>query len=444
MSLQDIVTIFITTENLGVTQAGFGVPLILSADADFAERIRFYEDITAVEDDFATTTATYKAAQAIFSQNPKPEKIAIGRLANKPTTKFTVSVKTVRNSYKYRVRFGSTTYEFTSDANAANDEIVAGLEAAIDADPVTGFTASVTGDVGSQVLELVADAAGNWAAAEVLGRETDDLEILQGHADPGVAADLAAIQTADNTWYGIINPYNSKAMALAVAGWAEANEKLFVCASQDSNNESLADGADASASLFKALEAAAYARTLPLFHPANDAFADAAWAGACLPLEPGSETWAFKTLAGVPVVEHTATEKTNIRAKNGNLYIVFGGRNATHEGLVSAGEYVDVVRGRDWLKARMSERIAGRILGSKKIPYTDAGVSVLQGDVQAQLDEAVTQGLLSPDPAPAVVAPKVASASPADKAARTLRSMKWSGTLAGAIHKLNIQGVLSV
>ena len=64
--------------------------------------------------------------------------------------------------------------------------------------------------------------------------------------------------------------------------------------------------------------------------------------------------------------------------------------------------------------------------------------------MKASLRAAVNQGILAADPAPTVTVPKVADVSAADKTARLLPDMKFTGTLAGAIHKVTITGVVSV
>ncbi len=85
MSLADVVNVVISLTAPPVTAAGFGVPLIPSPNASWVERTRDYSDISAVADDWDPTDPEYQAANAIFSQNPSPPLIEIGRLANKPT-----------------------------------------------------------------------------------------------------------------------------------------------------------------------------------------------------------------------------------------------------------------------------------------------------------------------------------------------------------------------
>src|SRR5688572_21840001 len=97
-SLANHVTIVVTADSLSVARQGFGTALILSATAAWAERVRTYERLSDVEDDFDTRTPEYRAASALFSQSPRPTEVKIGRSANKPTLVYTLGVAVVANS----------------------------------------------------------------------------------------------------------------------------------------------------------------------------------------------------------------------------------------------------------------------------------------------------------------------------------------------------------
>lgn len=439
MPLSDIITVNISLATAGVAQAGFGVPLILSHTAAWVERVRFYSSLAGVLTDFATTTPEYKAAAKIFAQDIPPSKIAIGRAANKPTQRWHITVALVANTTAYKIRVGDNTATFTSDGSATNDEIVAGLLAAVNALSGDTLTATSTGSAGSLVLVLTGNAPADWNDVEVL--DVNLLSIEQNHADPGVAADLGAIKNENNNWYGLITLYNSKAFILAVAAWVESNEKLYCALSQDTPIITTADSG--ATDVAKTLETSAYARTFPAYHPATGAFLDAAWMGECLPMDPGSETWKFKLLNSVAAVVLTTTHQTNLTDKHCNYFYEVATKNITTEGFTSSGEFVDVIRFRDWLKARMGERIFARLINAKKIAYTDAGIAIIESEVRAQLDEGIEVGGLANDPKPKVTVPKAASVSSADKNARTLNNVTFTATLAGAIHKLVITGVIT-
>jgi hypothetical protein len=281
----------------------------------------------------------------------------------------------------------------------------------------------------------------NWNDVEVLDL-ADLLSIAQTHADPGVAADLAAILLENTTWYAIVNAYNSLAMVTAIAAWAEANGKLFLASTQDSAVITTAkSGTD---DIGEALQAAAYARTSIIYHPATGSFIGAAWGGRVLPLDPGSETWAYKALAGVAQYTLTPTQRANALAKNVNIYETVAGLPMTNTGIVSAGEYIDVIRFRDWLVARIQERVASLLANANKVPFTDAGIAQVEAEVRAQLREGVGVGGLSDNPMPKVTVPKAKDVSSGDKAARILRNVQFDAVLAGAIHSLVISGTVSV
>lgn len=62
------------------------------------------------------------------------------------------------------------------------------------------------------------------------------MTVAQVQADPGLSADLAAIQAENPGWYGLLITSNSDAEILAGATFAEANNKLFFASSQNSDN----------------------------------------------------------------------------------------------------------------------------------------------------------------------------------------------------------------
>jgi hypothetical protein len=441
MSLSDIITVTLQQDSVGIRQAGFGVPLILSYSAAWVERTRTYESLADVATDFAATTPEYLMAESLFSQSIKPEEIKIGRCALKPTQKFTIT-PVVANLTAYTVTINDETFTYTSDGSASDTEIVDGLAALINASSAHAMTATTPGSPGTETLVITADAAGTFHSVSVGNPAL--LACLQDHADPGAATDLAAIALEDNDWYFILNPTNSKAHALAIAAYAEANTKIFVCQTNDTNIITLALGSDSTTSVAGQAKTSAYARTAILWHSVIGEFADCAYVGRFGPLDPGSESWIYKTLAGVSVDTLTSTHKTNLNAKHANFYHTRGGIGVVEKGTVSANEWIDVIRFRDWLEARLQESIFSRLAALNKIPITDKGIAVIEAEVRAVLQEGVTVGGISNDPAFEVTVPLASEISDANKTARTLPDVRFTATLAGAIHEIEITGVLSV
>ena len=437
MALSDIVTVNILLQAAQVLQQGFGVPLILGATSRFTDRIRFYSDLAGMTaDGFLTTDPEYLAATKMLSQSPRVKQFAIGRRASLPTQRWTIT-PVAQNNAVYKVQIGTQTASFTADGTATVDEINQGLVAAITALGIAGLTAALVGVAGSSTaFTIAATTPGAWFEVQVL--DVSLLSLVQDSADPGLAADLAAIIAVDNTWYGLTSVFAGKAEVEAIAAWAEANGKLFVQQVQDSDclTSSTTD-------VMSALKTSAYARTAPIYHPDNGAFADAAWLGRMLPLDPGSADWAFKSLSGVAAVALTTSQVNNLKAKYGNYYVTVAGVDITLDGKVSADEWIDVILARDWLTARIQEREFALLTSSNKVPYTDEGIALVEKEVRAQLQEGIDNDVIAASPAPTVTVPRAADVSAADKTNRVLNNVVFTATLAGAIHQLTISGTVS-
>lgn len=263
------------------------------------------------------------------------------------------------------------------------------------------------------------------------------LEFTDTSTDPGIAADLAAIALEDNDWYGLTLDTVNTATALAAAEWVESNGKIaaFTTCDQDSaiNN-----------GLHYELQEAAYARSGG-WQNDNDVFGftGAAILGDRFPYDPGGDTWAFKTLAGVSVDRPTGARRAAILAANGSLYNVVAGINVTEGGTVGSGEYYDIRRGIDWLQAEIQIDVFALLANAQKVPYTDKGVDMVKSVIDAALKLAVRRGLLV-EGSTEVTAPAVADVSTTDRGNRLLPDVTFTGDLQGAIHAVRIAGTLSV
>lgn len=437
--LSNYVTLTITQDSVGVQRAGFGVPLFLSATAGWVERTRTYGSTSDVAADFALDSPEYRAATAVFSQSPAPTSMMIGRCALPPTQSYTL-IPIVQNSHTYSIivkgeGVTNTTVTYLSDGSATAAEIVAGMITVLNAVTGANYTAS-----GSSTLIVTADAPGNWFSLEI---DPADWEITQDHADPGVATDLLAISNESDAWYCLLTAFNSTDYVEAAAAYIQGTgTKIYVFDTNET--DAITVVSDGTQGLLDELSALAYSRVAGMYHQNPAAFAAAAWAGNCLPREPGSETWMFKRLAGVAVTSLTPTQRVNLVARNANFYVSVAGVSITANGTTSDGGYIDTTRGLDWLKDDMSKAVFGALAGASKIPFTDAGVSIIMNEVKGSLKRAVDRGILSNSPAPLVTVPLVVDISTTNKAFRILPDVKFTATLAGAIHKVLISGVVSV
>lgn len=438
MSLQEIVNVTISKATASVSRQGFGTALIAAYHTVFPNRVRTYTDLDSlVTDGFTTSHPVYLAAQALLSQENRPLSFKVGRRGLPPTRTVRLTCA-AKNATVYTVTVDGTAFSFTSDSDATAAEVATGLAAAING----GSVAVTATDNLDGTLDLAADVAGAHFTLEVSDDAREGLITQDDQTtDPGVATDLSAIDSEDSSWYGlIVADAHSKPQIEAVAAWVEARVKFYAFTSAD--DAILDPGSDTD--VFSTLDALNYARTLPLFHPKGFEYGDAAWFGRILPLDPGSVTWAHKQLAGVSTVDLSASVRSAIVAKSGNDYTEVGGRGITRYGITPSGEYADVTRGIDWLRARLEERLFQLLVSNEKVPFTDAGIDLVRAQVEAVLQLGIANGFLAADPTPVVSFPLASDVSTADKAARSLPGGTFSATLAGAIHQITLRGSLAV
>lgn len=444
--LAEHVTLTITANTVGIARAGFGVPMILSHSVTWTERTRSYGSLGDIAADFAAGTPEYISASQIFAQSPHPESVIVGRASLKPTQVYVIGVSSVVDSHAYSVNVSgpgitTTTATFTSGGSTDNDTIVAGLVTQLNNVIGATYTAAATGSSGSQVVTVTANASGVWFSLSLLN--VAELSIKQTHADPGVATDLAAILLQDDTWYALHTTFNSKDYVLAAAAWVESNTKLYLVDVNETEAINVAVGSTPGDTLY-ALFQLTYNRTVGSYYSIPSSMFSAAWMGRVLPDEPGSETWKFKTLAGIVPMRLTSTQRTNLRARKANSYTTIAGVNKTWEGTVAGGDlgFIDVTRGLDWLEDDMAKSVFEALAGEEKIPYTDAGIAVIRSEVKSSLKRAAARTIIADDFEISV--PKVAAISQADKALRKLPDVKFTATLQGAIHSVQILGTVSV
>lgn len=433
MSIDNIVNVQITRETASVSRQGFGTPLILGINKGFTGLTATYTSLAAVADDFATTSKEYKAAQALFSQSPNIVQLKIGRRATSDTS--VVTVDTVVDNATYTCEINGTVFSVNSGGSATAASIAGLLVTAINggSEPVTATdnldgTYDLDADVASTAYSVKLDT--NQSAAFTTTTTAD--------------ADIIAIQQQDDDWYGLVYTERTQSDVEAIAGHIETVKKIFGTASADADIADTTDAADTT-TVSAVLKAASYARTFVVYlSNAGTQYPEAALLGALLPLDPGSYTAKFKTLAGITKDTNTATQRTNILAKNTTQYTEVGGVNITEDGKVAEGEFIDIIVFVDWLDARITEGVYSALVNSPKVPYTDQGIGVIEAEISKVLQDGVTLGGIAPDPAFSISVPKAADVSTADKAARTLNNVTFQATLAGAIHAVTINGTVTV
>lgn len=438
MSLDSIINLAITIQDTAVTKAGFGLPLVMDFHTNNLDRHRLYNDTASmILDGFAAGDPAVAMVGAILSQNPKISQVAVGR-RDGATDMDVVFTPVAQDNTDYIITINGTAFTHPSGVAATPTTIATGLFTLINAgaEPVTAVD-----NIGS--LNVGADVAGVLFSYEVSDRAL--LLIDDVTPDATVAADYATIKLAFPDFYGVLMTSKSTLEQAALATAVEADRKILGLANQDADIPS-----DTAGNLGETLDALGFNRTYLTFHEkASVQHPEAAWMGERFPADPGSSTWKFKTLSGVSATNLTATELNNLGltetpGNHVNHYTDVGGVSIMREGWMVSGRFIDVTRFVDWLHARIQERLFSILVNVEKIPFTDAGVALVQNAIEAQLKEGIAVGGLAATPAPIVSTPAVADVSTNDKALRLLPDITFSATLAGAIHKIQIAGIVSV
>lgn len=425
--LTDIITINITRETAAVAQTNFNVPLFIAAFTNWAERAREYTSLEAVAADFDTETLVYIAATKLFGQQIRPTKIVVGR---RQIPSVTVIVGDVLDETTYSFTVSDRVVSFTSGVAAVAAEISAGLSASYDLNPVDGITV-----VDNLDGTLTVSSTVDWSIST-----GPLLSFTPALAVESWTNTLEAVQAVNDTWYALTAATHIESDVLALAGAIEAKKKIYATSSS-----ALDIKTSVTTDLFSQLQDLGYQRTFGMWSATADSeFPECSWVGYQLQERPGSNTWAYKSLSGLTVSTLSDTESTNIKAKAGSTYENVGGLNVTVGAKMFGGEWIDVMVFVDWLEARLRERIWFRLANSKKIPYTQAGATILETEVRAQLREGIRVGGLAESPAPVISVPDITTIAPNLRAQRRFDGLEFEARLAGAIHFVSIAGRVTV
>lgn len=431
-NLNDVVQVVIYDQTTAISTASFQIPLVLSQFTNFSERTRTYTSIAAVGEDFESTSNTYKIASKLFGQSgvlgATPPSIVIGR---RQVDEVDGSIATVANNTAYSVTINGTAYSFTSDGTALATEIVAGLKAAYDLSPISGIT--FTDNLDGTFSVAVTTPGTAWSIVS-------SVNVTLAHVAPTetwVEA-LEAVEQENDTWYYLESETQVKAEQEALSDAIQAREKIYGVSSADAVAPTTG-----TTDIGYILSAKSAARSIGVYSPtAATEYPTAAWAGSQLAVTPGSNTWNFKQANGVTVSPLTNTQVTNLKNKKWNYYISKGGVNIFMNGNTFDGSFIDVVVGKDWLKARLQEAVYFRLINSLKVSYTNAGFLVIENEIRSVMAQAEANGLV--DRGWSVETPDVLSVPANLRAQRAAGVFVIRARLQGAVHSVNLEVYLSV
>lgn len=462
--LTDIVNVVVSSNVAAISQAGFRSMLHIGefATSVFPERLRRYAGVSEVAEDFATTSAVYKAAQAAFSDpnDIHVEVFAVGRRVPGTAQEHEVAV-TAPTSGAGTIALEVDGVEFAAidiDAGTSDDDAATALAAAVNENAADHpFVATVATDTvtlvsqyGANEYAVTSTVTGTATAAAVS-------ESVSAAASAETIADvLNAIELVDDDFFGITMTSTRQADATGLAAWLQSHLTKRVGAVR--LNDPDADGAlDASSTTDTAyvLANGSYSQIASFFHPSPWTFPDVRAMGGRLGVDPDEQatTWAHYQMSGISPYRLSTTHRSALNAKHCNHYVVAGGRGTILEGVLADGEFIDIAVSEAWIQARVRERvfgkIAGAVAGGGKLGYDDGGAKVLEAELRGVMSDAIDAGhVIGPDEdetlGPVFHTPRRSTIASATAATREYPEITCDAYWKGAIHRANFRVTMTV
>lgn len=322
------------------------------------------------------------------------------------------------------------------------------------------------------------EVAGDWAVTDeaYLAAQTyfsqspaPDRVAISFRDDAGgetITESLNAIQDVDPGWYGFM--FTSEVRDLAIIGgaldpgaveaaaWAQARTKVFgtVSNSIDALNPAL------STDIGSLLNIALYTRSFVIYSSTTAEYPEASVFGRAFTVDFGASnstiTLKFKQLPGITSENLRTSEKEALDGKRINAYFLVGNDADAvplyGESFMAANFFFDEIHGIDWLANAIENQVFGYLFTRPtKVPLTDKGGAAIEQQVIRVLDEAVTNGLIAPGTTTDGVflangyitsVEAVVDIPTADKAARIGPDVNFVAILAGAVHSIQINGLV--
>lgn len=452
MSISDIIAVSIAVSDSAPKAPAFDTPLIVAKAPYVGARLYTLDAsglASMVTDGFNTYDRAYQMVTRMAGQSGGAGQAYIFGRTTQQTHVLDLTVDVTKTRVGQELSFDisyqgvTSTIEVTIVTNTV-DAILDLVETALDAS-LAGLAGIgvAPDDPTATKLTLTADVAGDFIQIDLGGDPSFSIEDVS--TDGSLAAQLTAAAALvisgsllGELFYGLlIDSYSETEINLAAA-FALANSKIFLGLSPD--QEILESGQ--TDDVASDLSGASNTRAAVCF--TRNMSSD--WAAGLLGLQlgktAGSSSWAFQTVAGADADVLSATHFAAARAKKALLYTTDRGIAHTWDGFAASGRYFDITHGVDFLKADIETRVYQLLLNQEKVPFTATGLAQIEAQIRAALTASEASGLITPGWT--VTMPSLTGYSSVDKAARILRTVRFTATLQGAVHSVTVAGVLTI
>lgn len=447
MAIADIVSVSIAIQDSAPKAVAFDTPLIVAKAPYVGSRLYPISPAglaSMVTDGFATYSRAYQIMSRMSGQSGGAGSAYIYSRVNQQThvLDLTVDIGKTRVgqvlSFDLAYQGVESTITVTVVTNTV-DAILDLVESAIDASAAGLAGIGVAPDNATATkLTLTADVAGDFMLIDLGGDPSFSIEDVST-AGTDFAAELAAVKgVLGESVYGLlIDGFSETEIGLAAA-FALSNSMVFL--GQSADQEILESGQ--SDDVASDLVAASNTRAAVCFTRNMSSDWAAGLMGLMLGQVAGSATWAFKTIAGATADSLSATHFSAARTKRALLYTTDRGVAHTWDGFAASGRFFDITHGVDFLKADLETRVYLQFLNQPKIPFNATGFAIIETAMRGALSASEASGLI--EPGWSITFPSLTGYSSVDKAARLLRTVNFTATLTGAIHRVVIAGVLTI
>lgn len=440
--IDNIVRVNISRNTTQINIDAFDIPLLLvpmtDQDTSFTDRVRTYTDVQGVADDLGVNHIGYLMAQKLMGGALKPATFKIGKVNTQAG-----AVETYVEALAKVQELDDTWYAVMAASHL--DEDIMSLAQFVQPQRKMYFTSTADQKAKSLEQTVVYTAEYEFPAATFKDGDRHTLTIAGEKFISTYDEDTATWSAWD---FAGTNPqfqgqFNQVGNKLTVTNGdlaftitritqiLEGTETVFTNLPKTDPK-----GMD----IGQRLKFMGFDRTEIMFSDTADAeFPECAWVGPQIVEVPGSNTWEYKSLAGVTKSNFSDSVISLLESRGYNYYIEIKGANVTRRGKVAQGEWIDVMILVDWLHSRIQEQIFFRLINSRKIPYTDAGAVIIENEIRSVLAQAVANNGIDQY---TVQSPRVLSIPEMQRASRTMGDFTFDARLAGAVSVVVIRGVV--
>ncbi len=193
-----------------------------------------------------------------------------------------------------------------------------------------------------------------------------------------------------------------------------------------------------------------YDRTVLFYCDPSDGYKlpAAALVGEAAGREAGSFTYKNLILKGIRPQNISDTQIDEIHKSGGITLVTKAGDNVTSEGMVTSGEFIDIIDSEDYIIQQLTYQTQKLLNSSAKIPYDNNGIAMLESAAVNVLQTAYNNGMIAESENGgadySVNYGMRESTSTEDRIARRYIEGSFSFALAGAVHSVEITGEITI